>query len=110
MNMKSGWLGVVSNLVLSSIYHVSAGCAPIMTTACTHHSNFFTSDRPPCCHPLLASWVSLLAHHLTPLPVMLLLPQPIADDGIPSALLQSLHSLPALDILLASPVVLSPWC
>ena len=51
----------------------------------------------------------LLAHHLTPLPVMLLfflksavmllLPQPIANDGNTLCLAAPLHSLPALDIL-----------
>jgi len=108
MNTKSGWLGIVSNLMLSLVYHSSVGCAPIMTLAPTTQPSspltalsIATHCLPPGC--------PLLAHHLTPLPVMFLLPQPIADDGIPSALLHSLHSLPTLDILLASHVILSPW-
>jgi len=82
----------------------------IMTLAPTTLT-FFTSDRPLYCHPLLASWVSPFGAPLDTIAshaffffflksaVMLLLPQPIANDGNTLCLAAPLHSLPALDIL-----------
>jgi len=118
MNTKSGWLGIVSNLMLSLVYHSSVGCAPIMTLAPTTQPSSPLTALSIATH-CLPPGSPLLAHHLTPLPVMLL----FFFEKCSHASTATAHCqwweyplpcctppLTARSRHLGSPVVLSSWC
>ena len=65
MNTKSGWLGIVSNLMLSLVYHSSVGCAPINLSWPLHLPLNLLHLWPPSLLPPIACLLGVPFWHTT---------------------------------------------